>query len=178
MKIEEYKAGEKRMCYQYECLIPSLVNHEWTWDSADMTLALERAVKALAGLDTCAQFVPDIDLFIRMHIVHEANASSRIEGTQTETGCAKFKRIFALRDEMSLVAAALPNAELAQRLFRFLYSVPRATVNQLAEALECGYQAASRLVKPLVAKGVLVASSDAKRNTIYDFKRYLDIFKD
>ena len=49
MKIEEYKAGEKRMCYQYECLIPSLVNHEWTWGPADMTLALERAVKALAG---------------------------------------------------------------------------------------------------------------------------------
>ena len=96
----------------------------------------------------------------------------------SRTGCAKFKRIFALRDEMSLVAASLPNAELAQRMFCFLYSVPRATINQISDALKCGYQAANRLVKPLVSKGVLIPSSDSKRNTIYDFKRYLDIFKE
>jgi len=47
-------------------------------------MSLERAIKSLAGLDACAQFVPDIDLFIRMHVVCEASASSRIEGTQTE----------------------------------------------------------------------------------------------
>lgn len=84
MKIEEFKAGERRSCYQYECFVPSFVNHDWSWDSQELTLALERAVKGLAGLDACSQFVPDIDLFIRMHIVREASASSRIEGTQTE----------------------------------------------------------------------------------------------
>lgn len=376
MKIEDFKAGEKRPCYQYECFVPSFVNHDWSWDSQELTMALERAIKGLAGLDACSQFVPDIDLFIRMHIVREASASSRIEGTQTEmeeailpeesiveerrndwrevnnyteamnwaveelkrlplsirllrgaherllsgvrgeakhpgeirrsqnwiggssivtaryippsmeylpdllsdlerfwhndeirvpnlircaishyqfesihpfldgngrvgrllipfyliskeelscpslyisshlernretyyeflsrvrtdddlmswilffleavadtsrTGCEKFKRIFALRDEMSAVAAALPNTELARQAFRYLYSVPRCTVNQLSEALGCGYQAASRLVKGLLSKEILVASSDAKRNTIYDFKRYLEVFKD
>ena len=49
-----------------------------------MTVQLERAVRALSALDACSRFVPDIGLFIRMHVVREASASSRIEGTQTE----------------------------------------------------------------------------------------------
>ena len=376
MKIEEFKAGRWARCYQYSCFVPEMVNHAWTWDAISLTMALERAVKALAALDACSQFVPDIDLFIRMHIVHEASASSRIEGTRTEmeeavlpeesvveerrndwrevnnyvaamstaieslktlplsirllrgaherllagvrgemkypgqvrtsqnwiggnsiatarfippapeylpdllgdlekfwhnediqvpnlircaishyqfetihpfldgngrvgrllipfyliskgelscpslyisaplencrdayyealsrarthddllgwvlffleavtdtakTGCAKFKRIFALRDEMSGYSHSLPNPALARQLFQYLYSVPRVTINQVAGELQCGYQAANRLVKKLVADRVLVPSSNAKRNAIYDFKRYLAIFKE
>jgi len=63
MKIEEFKAGKFVPCYQYSCFVPEKVNHFWTWDSRDLTMALERAVKALAALDACSQFVPDIDLF-------------------------------------------------------------------------------------------------------------------
>ena len=95
-----------------------------------------------------------------------------------QTGCEKFKRIFALRDEMVAYSLQLPNTALAQQLFRYLYSMPRVTVNQASEALSCGYQAASRLIKQLVADSVLVPASDARRNVIYDFRRYLEIFKD
>ena len=84
MKIEDFVAGRFVKCYQYDCFVPVFINHDWTWDSKSLTMQLERSVKALAALDACAQFVPDIDLFIRMHIVREASASSRIEGTQTE----------------------------------------------------------------------------------------------
>ena len=376
MKIEDFVAGKFVKCYQYDCFVPEFINHDWTWDSKNLTMQLERSVKALAALDACAQFVPDIDLFIRMHIVREASASSRIEGTQTEieeavlpesaiqeerrddwrevnnyveamnsaietladlplsirllrgaherllsgvrgearrpgevrtsqnwiggnsimtaryippsaefvpdllsdlekfwhngdiqvpnlircaishyqfesihpfldgngrvgrllipfyligkgelacpslyvsahlerhreayydaltavrskndlmgwvlffleavsqtaqTGCQKFKRIFALRDEMAAYSLKLPNTALAQQLFRYLYSVPRVTVNQASEALSCGYQAASRLIKQLVADSVLIPASGARRNVIYDFRRYLEIFKD
>jgi len=79
---------------------------------------------------------------------------------------------------MAACSHKIPNTALAQQLFKYLYSVPRVTINQVAEALDCGYQNANRLFKPLVKEGVLVPSSDAKRNTVYDFKRYLDIFKD
>lgn len=84
MNIEDYVAGTYVERYQYKCFVPSLVNHEWTWKSAILTSSLERAVRALASLDAFSRFVPDIGLFIRMHVVREANASSRIEGTQTE----------------------------------------------------------------------------------------------
>lgn len=376
VKIEEYQAGRFVSCYHYSCFVPEVVDHGWVWDSRNLTMALEGAVKALAALDACSQFVPDIDLFIRMHIVHEASASSRIEGTQTQmeeavlpeesvdeerrddwrevnnyvaamnaaiqelktlplsirllrraherllsgargemkhpgeirtsqnwiggnsintaryippsvdylpdllsdlekfwhhdelevpnlircaishyqfesihpfldgngrigrllipfyliskgelscpslyisahlerhreayyealsrvrthndlmgwilffleavadtarTGCEKFKRIFALRDELSAFSHQLPNTALAQQFFTYLYSVPRVTIKQAAKELGCGYQAANRLFKSLVAGGVLVPAPDVKRNTIYDFKRYLDIFRE
>ena len=376
MKIENFISGRFVKCYQYDCFVPEFINHDWTWDSKNLTMQLEQSVKALAALDACAQFVPDIDLFIRMHIVREASASSRIEGTQTEieeavlpesaiqeerrddwrevnnyveamnsaietlkdlplsirllrgahehlltgvrgearrpgeirtsqnwiggnsimtaryippsaefvqdllsdlekfwhnddiqvpnlircaishyqfesihpfldgngrvgrllipfyliskgeltcpslyvsahlerhreayydaltavrsqndlmgwvsffleavrqtaqTGCEKFKRIFALRDEMVAYSLTLSNTALAQQLFRYLYSMPRVTVNQASEALSCGYQAASRLIKQLAADSVLIPASDARRNVIYDFRRYLEIFKD
>ena len=376
MKIEDFVAGKFVKCYQYDCFVPEFINHDWTWDSKSLTMQLERSVKALSALDACAQFVPDIDLFIRMHVVREASASSRIEGTQTEieevvlpesaiqeerrddwrevnnyveamnsaietlkdlplsirllrgaherllsgvrgearcpgeirtsqnwiggnsimtaryippsaefvpdllsdlekfwhnddiqvpnlircaishyqfesihpfldgngrvgrllipffliskgeltcpslyvsahlerhreayydaltavrskndlmgwvsffleavcqtaqTGCKKFKSIFALRDEMVAYSLKLPNTALAQQLFRYLYSMPRVTVNQASVALSCGYQAASRLIKQLVADSILVQASDARRNVIYDFRRYLEIFKD
>jgi len=93
------------------------------------------------------------------------------------TGCRKFRQIFALRDEMTAASMGMSNVLLAQRLIRYLYSVPRVTTNQVTVALECPYHTANRLIKALAAANILVPSSDAKRNAVYDFKRYLDIFK-
>ncbi len=375
MKIEDFKAGNSKKCYEYSCFIPSSVNHEWTWESQDLTVSLEKAVKALASLDACSQFVPDIGLFIRMHIVHEASASSRIEGTRTEmeeailletsiaeerrndwrevnnyvnamassidalktlplsmrllrdahrqlltgvrgahkapgeirtsqnwigghsistaryippaaefvqdllgdlekfwhnedikvshlvrcaishyqfesihpfldgngrigrlliplylicerelsspslyisdyfernrdsyydalsrvrtdndligwvlffleaiketaqTGCDKFKRIFALRDEMDEYSHKCSNTALVQKFFKSLYSIPRMTINQVSESIGCSYLTANRMVKKLEKDGLLVPATDAKRDVIYDFRRYLEIFK-
>ena len=375
MKIEDFIAGKSVTCYQYSCFVPSPINHEWTWESQDLTCALEKAVKALSSLDACSQFVPDIDLFIRMHIVREASASSRIEGTQTEmeeailpetaieeerrndwrevnnyvnamassidalkalplsmrllrgahrrllsgvrgehkspgeirtsqnwigghsistakfippapefvpdllsdlekfwhnedikvshlvrcaishyqfesihpfldgngrigrllipfylicnheltspslyisayfernrepyydalsrartdndlmgwvlfflealketaqTGCEKFKRIFALRDEMNEYSHTCANATLMQKLFKSLYSFPRMTIKQVSESIGCSYLTANRMVKKLEKDGILVPATDAMRNVIYDFRRYLENFK-
>ncbi|MDO5314259.1 MAG: Fic family protein [bacterium] len=84
MKLEDFEAGRWMERFHYKCFVPELVNHAWTWESAALTVQLEQAVRALSALDACSRFVPDINLFIRMHVVREANASSRIEGTQTE----------------------------------------------------------------------------------------------
>lgn len=83
MKFETFKAGEWRQQYQYKSFSPVTVNREWNWEDARINTLLERASRALAELDAFTLIVPDVDLFIQMHITKEANNSSRIEGTQT-----------------------------------------------------------------------------------------------
>ncbi len=69
--------------YQYKSFEPVPVNHDWTWEDARVHVLLEQANRALGELNAFSLIVPDIDLFIEMHLVKEAQTSSRIEGTQT-----------------------------------------------------------------------------------------------
>ncbi|MBG57935.1 MAG: cell filamentation protein Fic [Porticoccus sp.] len=84
MKFETFKAGNWIEQYQYKSFSPVTVNREWSWEDPQINTLLERASRALAELDSFTLIVPDVDLFIQMHITKEANNSSRIEGTQTE----------------------------------------------------------------------------------------------
>ncbi len=84
MKFEEFKSGVWRQQYQYKSFLPALVNHEWSWDDPRLNVLLENATRALGELNAYTRIVPDVDLFIQMHIRKEANTSSRIEGTKTE----------------------------------------------------------------------------------------------
>lgn len=59
------------------------MNREWTWEDPTMNTLLASANRALGELNAFSLVVPDIDLFINMHVVKEAQTSSRIEGTQT-----------------------------------------------------------------------------------------------
>ncbi len=83
MKLEAFKAGRWVPRYQYKSFEPEPVNHEWTWDDPTINTLLEQATRALGELNAFSLIVPDIDLFIEMHVVKEAQTSSRIEGTQT-----------------------------------------------------------------------------------------------
>ncbi len=83
MKFETFKAGAWRQRYQYKSFEPIPVNHEWVWEDATINTLLEAANRALGELNAFSLIVPDIDLFIEMHVVKEAQTSSRIEGTQT-----------------------------------------------------------------------------------------------
>lgn len=83
MKFETFHAGSWQPRYQYKSFEPVPVNHEWTWEDASINALLESANRALGELNAFSLIVPDIDLFIEMHVVKEAQTSSRIEGTQT-----------------------------------------------------------------------------------------------
>lgn len=83
MKFEEFSSGVWLQQYQYKSFSPAAVNIEWRWDDARINTLLEQATRALGELNAFSLIVPDIDLFIEMHIAKEANQSSRIEGTQT-----------------------------------------------------------------------------------------------
>jgi len=84
MKLEAFKAGLWTQQYQYKSFAPEKVNHEWTWDDPTTNTLLAAANRALGELNAFSFIIPDIDLFIQMHVAKEAQTSSRIEGTQTE----------------------------------------------------------------------------------------------
>lgn len=84
MKFENFVAGQSIQQYQYKSFSPVTVNRQWSWEDPQINTLLERASRALAELDAFSLIVPDVDMFIQMHITKEANNSSRIEGTQTE----------------------------------------------------------------------------------------------
>lgn len=84
MKIENFKSGTWKKQYQYKSFSPTFVNQEWTWDDPRINVLLEQATRALGELNAFSLIVPDVDLFLEMHITKEAYTSSKIEGTRTE----------------------------------------------------------------------------------------------
>lgn len=89
MKLEEFKSGifteqNKNKKYKYKSFSPTNINKEWTWENSKINTLLEEATRQLGELNAFSKFIPDIDIFIKMHITREANSSNRIEGTKTE----------------------------------------------------------------------------------------------
>jgi Fic family protein len=84
MKLEEYRSGNYKQQFEYKSFSPALINTHWTWDDPALNTLLEEAIRCLAELNAYSLIVPDMDLFTQMHVIKEANNSSRIEGTQTE----------------------------------------------------------------------------------------------
>lgn len=84
MKFEEFQSGSYKQQYQYKSFQPAGINHGWSWNDPRINVLLEKATRALGELNAFTMIVPDVDLFLRMHIMKEANTSSRIEGTRTE----------------------------------------------------------------------------------------------
>jgi len=84
MKFEEFKSGSYKQQYQYKSFQPTLINHGWSWNDPRINVLLEKATRSLGELNAFTLIVPDVDIFIRMNVIKEANTSSRIEGTRTE----------------------------------------------------------------------------------------------
>ena len=91
MNIKEFKAGIFIPQYQYKSFLPEKIDKEWIVSDPLTNKLLEEANFKLGELNAFSLIVPDIDLFIRMHIVKEATTSSRIEGTQTQIDEAVLK---------------------------------------------------------------------------------------
>ncbi|PPK74348.1 Fic family protein [Methylobacter tundripaludum] len=83
MNINDFVSGSYQKGYQYQYFLPNHINHTFDWTDGTINELLEGASLKLGELNSFSRFVPNIDMFIMMHIVKEAVDSSRIEGTQT-----------------------------------------------------------------------------------------------
>ncbi|MEO6453261.1 MAG: Fic family protein [Ginsengibacter sp.] len=83
MNVKEYKSGTFTRQYGYRSFTPNLINKEWSINNPEINTFLQEANLKLGELNAFSTFVPDVDVFIRMHIIKEATQSSRIEGTRT-----------------------------------------------------------------------------------------------
>jgi len=83
-KSGEYKSFFTGKEYEYKSFIPNLINKPFEWTDNKIQMLIEKASHSLGSLNAFSMLVPDINTFIRMHVVKEATISTRIEGTRTE----------------------------------------------------------------------------------------------
>lgn len=83
MDMNTFRSGVYQDQGDYKSFLPTLVNHSWEWTDAELNILLERASSELGSLNAFSDLIPNIDIYIRMHIKTEANKSNKIEGTKT-----------------------------------------------------------------------------------------------
>jgi Fic family protein len=83
MLMKGFKSGAYVSQKYYKSFQPTLINREWELDNMEVIQLLSQADRALGKLDMFSDYIPNIDLFISMHVLKEATQSSKIEGTQT-----------------------------------------------------------------------------------------------
>lgn len=81
--MKHFQAGRYVQQPHYKSFQPNPINRAWVVDDMALLQLLGQADRQLGRLDMYSEYIPNIDLFIRMHVLKEATQSSRIEGTQT-----------------------------------------------------------------------------------------------
>lgn len=81
--MKDFSAGTYIRQGSYKSFQPTPIDRQWTIDDMEVQQLLSQADRTLGQLDMYAEYVPNLDLFISMHVVREATQSSRIEGTRT-----------------------------------------------------------------------------------------------
>lgn len=81
--MKNFQAGQSVQQTHYKSFQPNPINRAWVLDDMALIQLLGQADRELGRLDMYSDYIPNIDLFIRMHVLKESTQSSRIEGTQT-----------------------------------------------------------------------------------------------
>jgi len=90
--MKDFDAGTYIRQGSYKSFQPNPINRQWVLDDMEVQQLLSQADRQLGRLDMYSEYVPNLELFIRMHVVKEATQSSRIEGTQTRIEEALLER--------------------------------------------------------------------------------------
>ncbi len=81
--MKQFKSGQYINQGYYQSFQPTFINRQWNIDSMEVLQLLSQADRELGKLDMYSNYIPNVDLFISMHVLKEATQSSKIEGTQT-----------------------------------------------------------------------------------------------
>ena len=81
--MKNFQAGRFVQQAHHKSFQPNPINRAWVVDDMGLLQLLGQADRELGRLDMYSEYIPNIDLFIRMHVLKEASQSSKIEGTQT-----------------------------------------------------------------------------------------------
>ncbi|WP_070138413.1 Fic family protein [Crocinitomix algicola] len=81
--MKEFKSGTYISQGTYKSFQPEKINREWLLEDIEVITLLSKADRQLGRLDMYSEYVPNIELFISMHVLKEATQSSKIEGTKT-----------------------------------------------------------------------------------------------
>jgi Fic family protein len=82
--MKSFHAGDYVSQGWYNSYSPNPINRNWVVDDMEIVNLLSKADRVVGRLDMFSEYVPNIDLFISMHVYKEATKSSNIEGTQTK----------------------------------------------------------------------------------------------
>lgn len=94
--MKNFKAGSYINQGYYKSFQPEPINRNWQLEDIEIINLLSQADRQIGRLDMYSEYIPNIDLFISLHIAKEATQSSKIEGTQT-----KVEEAFFEKDEIS-----------------------------------------------------------------------------
>lgn len=83
LAMKEFKAGKYIRQGSYKSFQPEKINRQWFIDNMELLTLLSQADRQLGRLDMYSEYIPNIDMFISMHVLKEATQSSKIEGTET-----------------------------------------------------------------------------------------------
>ena len=81
--MKNFKSGTHINQGYYRSFQPELINKQMLIDNMEVIQLLSQADRELGRLDMYSKYIPNVELFISMHVAKEATLSSRIEGTQT-----------------------------------------------------------------------------------------------
>lgn len=81
--MKDFVSGRNISQGTYKSFQPEPINRQWVIDDMELINLLSQADRHLGRLDMYSEYIPNIELFISMHVAKEATKSSKIEGTQT-----------------------------------------------------------------------------------------------
>ena len=82
--MKNFKSGRFVSQGYYKSFQPAMINKKLFVDDMEVLQLLSQADREMGRLDMYSKYIPNIDLFISMHVLKEATQSSKIEGTQTK----------------------------------------------------------------------------------------------